>query len=778
MELKSLQINIGSDNLKILKSCESLFNDVINKKFQCTSNLESATDSAKVFSKILSSQIELSVWKDDLTRHNVDAVVNAANESLCHIGGLALALLKAGGPIIEEESREQIKKSGKVPTGQIAVTSGGRLPCSQIIHAVGPQWRETDGQRCCSQLEEAIMNILYYLVCENSGIKTVAIPALSSGIFGFPLELCVEIIVSTIVTFPYSQSNILKEIHLVSNEESTVAAFKKSCEHFLCRNLSATPPLASITLNNVNLQLIEGSIEKQQVDVIVNSVSAKNSFDSGLISEAILVQAGPELEKEFIKKLTETSKSQQLVVVTTGFNLACKYVFHIVWPSCDNRKKTLKVAVKKCLEKSCHQPINSFSFPPLGTGNIGIQKEEAVRIMLTEVLQFSKDHPNKKLLVNFVVLPQDNELSKAFKSELANIATKMGPMAPKMNKESDKEFKVSQWSRKGQGEAEPEEAPPTSIHLKGNNEEQLAAAKKWIFQLLQAQECRFIENNHIFYLGKEEHDQLSHLSKVYEVSISEDISSGKATLEIRGKLNNIIPMMLRIENLLWSVQMDYAEKLYSKLVGRLSSNQPQDRNLFEKDFLKDKELQEKKLEFEKAGLEPQKVEVIYDPILSDAFNERKIFHSKRAHGNTHLMLYQEVPHQFCNLVRKVGFQRIYSMPSDPRYGYGIYFSKNLKKLADNLRKTSDSDSMIYVFEADVIIGSYCEGNPAYISPPPLGASTTDTYDSVVDNVKDPETFVIFDSTQALPLFLWTCALKKSGFFQMEANKKGSMSSSV
>ncbi|XP_020841607.1 protein mono-ADP-ribosyltransferase PARP9 isoform X3 [Phascolarctos cinereus] len=706
MEQKSLQINIGSDNLKILKSFESLFNDVINKKFQCTCNLESVMDSAKVFRKILPSQIELSVWKDDLTRHTVDAVVNAANEHLYHGGGLALALLRAGGPIIEEDSKKIIQQFGKVPTGQIATTRGGRLPCSEIIHAVGPEWKVTDEQRCYIQLQEAIINILNYVVSGSSGIKTVAIPALSSGIFGFPLDMCVAIIVKTIVTFPFQRSNILKEIHLVSNEEPTVAAFKRSCERFLYGNTAVAPPLASITLNNVTLQLIEGFIEKQQVDVIVNSVSAQNSFEIGLISKAILDQAGPEIEKEFLEKMIETSKNQELIVITTGFKLACQYVFHIVWPSC-------------------------------------------------------------------------NDAKKAFNSELAKMKTKqMGHMAPKINKKSGKELKVLQWSREGQKEAELEEAQPPSIHLIGNSKEQLVAAKKWIFELLQAQECRFIENNHIFYLGKEEHDNLYHLKNKFEVSISEEISSGKATLEIRGRLNSIIPVMLHIENLLWLVQRDYAEKHYRRLAECQLSIQPQDRHLFEQDFLKEKKLQEKKIKFEKAGLEAQKVEMVHNSILLAAFEGKKTIQSKKAHGNTCLMLYQEVPQQFCDLVNRAGFQRIYSMPPDHQYGYGIYFRKNLKNLVDNLRKTSDSDRMIYVFEAEVVIGSYCEGNPTYISPPPLGSGTMDTYDSVVDNVKNPETFVIFDSTQALPQFLWTCVLKKSGFSQMEAKSKGLTSSYI
>ncbi|KAM9034439.1 protein mono-ADP-ribosyltransferase PARP9 [Sarcophilus harrisii] len=563
MEQKSLQIAIDSDHLKTLKSYESLFNDVINKKFQCASNLKSAMDSAKVFRTMLSSQIELSVWKDDLTSHAVDAVVNAANEKLWHGGGLALALLRKGGPVIAMESENIIRLHQKVPVGNIGVTSGGQLPCFKIIHAVGPQWSMTDREKCCIQLREAIVNILEYVVSGSSGIKTVAIPALSSGIFGFPLNLCVGIIVDTIMNFSgYQRSKILKEIHLVSNEEPTVAAFKRSCEEFLGKNISAAPSLASITLNNVKLQIIEGFIEKQQVDVIVNSVSFRNSFSSGCISKAILDQAGTKIEKVF-QRLSEISKMQELVIVTTGFKLACRYVYHVVWPPVTDTKKILKDAMMNCLEKSCNHNIYSLSFPALGTGNIGIPKEKAAHIMLEAVLQFSKDYPQKELLVNFVISPNDSKLSEIFKSELAKMKAKgIGQMAPKMNEESDKKFEVPQWSREGQKEA------ASLIHLKANNEEQLAAAKKWIAKLLQTQERRFIENNHIFYLGKEEYDHLSLLKNHFEVSISEDISPGKATLELRGRLNRIIPMMLHIESLLWDVQINYAQEKFSRLTGK------------------------------------------------------------------------------------------------------------------------------------------------------------------------------------------------------------------
>lgn len=98
---------------------------------------------------------------------------------------------------------------------------------------------------------------------------------------------------------------------------------------------------------------------------------------------------------------------------------------------------------------------------------------------------------------------------------------------------------------------------------------------------------------------------------------------------------------------------------------------------------------------------------------------------------------------------------LFFLLSDPVYGAGIYF-KSLKNLAYQAKKTSATNKAIYVFEAEVLTGSYCQGHQQNIVPPPLSPGVIDRHDSVVDSVSRPETFVIFSSVQAMPLYLWTC----------------------
>uniref|UniRef100_A0A670ICS2 PARP n=1 Tax=Podarcis muralis TaxID=64176 RepID=A0A670ICS2_PODMU len=230
-----LSIPISNNVYAILKRRENYLCSLLEKKFGCITVLKSIRNPTEVYRKSLKEGIEVSVWVDDLTRHEADALVNAANEYLHHFGGLAFALLKAGGPEIEEHCKHFIEKNGPLSAGQIAVTSGGRLHCKQVIHAVGPRWSEEQREECCLKLEAAIINILKYVNAPENNIKSVAIPALSSGIFNFPQDLCAQVIVRTIKNFIQLAPlfGYLQEIHLVNIDETTAEAMKRACEELL-----------------------------------------------------------------------------------------------------------------------------------------------------------------------------------------------------------------------------------------------------------------------------------------------------------------------------------------------------------------------------------------------------------------------------------------------------------------------------------------------------------------------------------------------------------------
>lgn len=123
----------------------------------------------------------------DITERGVEAIVNAANERLQHGGGVAGAIVRKGGRVIQEES----DRIGFVPVGGAAITTGGRLKAEYVIHAVGPRMGEGDEDE---KLKKAINSVL--LLADEKGIKSISVPAISAGIFGFPKDRCAKILVS------------------------------------------------------------------------------------------------------------------------------------------------------------------------------------------------------------------------------------------------------------------------------------------------------------------------------------------------------------------------------------------------------------------------------------------------------------------------------------------------------------------------------------------------------------------------------------------------------
>ncbi|XP_061049146.1 protein mono-ADP-ribosyltransferase PARP9 isoform X1 [Eubalaena glacialis] len=754
----SRQISINHSDFKILKNNESRLWEVLQNKFSCIFSLvspaqEGNSESRQVFRKMLMPRLELSVWKDDLTRHAVDAVVNAANEDLMHGGGLAQALVKAGGLEIQEESRRRISLYGKIPAGDIAITGAGKLPCKLIIHAVGPRWGLMDREECISKLRRAIIKILDFV---NNNVYTVAIPALSSGIFQFPLDLCTQVIVETIKYYFQNMqlASNLKEIHLVSNEDCTVAAFKTVSEAILGRNelgswvsQEASHLFNTMVVNNLTLQIVEGLIETQETNVIVNSVYPHGGLRATSVSKSILQAAGDEIEREFSQNMTKTPLDSQLVLVTKGFKLPCKYVYHVLWPSgYSEQKLTLETAMRKCLEKCLELNITSISFPALGTGI-----SAAAEIMFNEVLIFARHHL-QQLTVKFVIFPKEWQLYKVFSTE--------------MEKNKLKLQGLNNYPGVPQGTREKRENRFPVLNLMGSNQEKIDEAQAWIQRILTLQDYHIIEDMHILYLGKKKHDYLSQLQKTSWVSISEIISPGKAHLEIKGAQADLINAVMNIEHMLCEVQEEMArkkERVLWSLSGQQTGQQSENQNqMKENAFLKclklsTREIQDQKKQFEDCGLRVIKVEKIDNALLMAAFQRRKKMMEDRTHGKpmSH-RLFQQVPHQFCKMVCRVGFHRMYSVPCEPKYGAGIYFTKNLKNIAHQIKKTSATDKLIYVFEAEVLTGSFCKGHQLNIVPPPLHPGAVDCHDSVVDNVSSPETFVVFSDTQAVPQYLWTC----------------------
>ena len=136
--------------------------------------------SVKTTDFVTRSGIKVSVYKTDITKLPVDAIVNAANEQLAHGGGVAAAIARAAGYSLEAEGEDYIRTHGPLKVSEVAVTTAGSLPCKKVLHAVGPRWCDfTDKSQCQQLLVDTVFNCL----CKASSLdfSSVAIPPINSG---------------------------------------------------------------------------------------------------------------------------------------------------------------------------------------------------------------------------------------------------------------------------------------------------------------------------------------------------------------------------------------------------------------------------------------------------------------------------------------------------------------------------------------------------------------------------------------------------------------------
>ena len=153
----------------------------------------------------------LELVEGDITEMQTDVIVNAANARLVLGGGVAGAIRKKGGPKIQEQCNE-IKGTF---VGGAVITTGGNLKAKHVIHAVGPQMGEGNEDE---KLKNATLNSLK--LADENNLKSISFPAISTGIFGFPIQKCAEIMLKTTIDYLKGQSLLEKVVFCLFGQDS------------------------------------------------------------------------------------------------------------------------------------------------------------------------------------------------------------------------------------------------------------------------------------------------------------------------------------------------------------------------------------------------------------------------------------------------------------------------------------------------------------------------------------------------------------------------------
>jgi O-acetyl-ADP-ribose deacetylase (regulator of RNase III) len=160
--------------------------------------------------------------KGDITKVEADAIVNAANSWLKHGGGVAGAIVREGGRIIQEESDRIIRERGPIKVGEAVYTSAGLLKAKYVIHTVGPRMGEGDEEE---KLKNATLNSLK--LAERLGLNSIVFPAISTGIFGYPKDKCAQVMLRTVKEYVLSGGK-LKEIMFCLYDDETYRIFEET----------------------------------------------------------------------------------------------------------------------------------------------------------------------------------------------------------------------------------------------------------------------------------------------------------------------------------------------------------------------------------------------------------------------------------------------------------------------------------------------------------------------------------------------------------------------
>ncbi|MFC1786983.1 macro domain-containing protein [Halobacteriota archaeon] len=164
----------------------------------------------------------INLERGDITEMSVDTIVNAANKKLQHGGGVAKAIVRKGGYIIQEESN----KIGEIGVGDAVITTAGKLKAKYIIHTVGPLMGEGDED---DKLKNATLNSLR--LADEYNLRSIAFPAISTGAFGYPKDKCAKIMINTVINYSKKDTE-LKTIIFTLMDERTYDLFQKEFDNY------------------------------------------------------------------------------------------------------------------------------------------------------------------------------------------------------------------------------------------------------------------------------------------------------------------------------------------------------------------------------------------------------------------------------------------------------------------------------------------------------------------------------------------------------------------
>ncbi|XP_077992592.1 uncharacterized protein LOC144446650 isoform X2 [Glandiceps talaboti] len=202
------------------------------------------------------------VCRGDITKERVDAISNAANDKLDHGGGIAGAIVRAGGYSIQRESNDILKAMKRsLKLSEVVYTKAGSLPCVWVLHVVGPRWSDWNERQVKKALYDCFYNLM--VVAKGLALKSIAIPAIGTGLYGVPKQVCAEVMKEAIFGYLFDDKHrkeTMKEIHFVDVDSVTVETYIRVFEAYL-KELGVPYKKGDMTGNRSRFHWKESSVD-------------------------------------------------------------------------------------------------------------------------------------------------------------------------------------------------------------------------------------------------------------------------------------------------------------------------------------------------------------------------------------------------------------------------------------------------------------------------------------------------------------------------------------
>ncbi|XP_018417199.1 PREDICTED: poly [ADP-ribose] polymerase 14-like [Nanorana parkeri] len=518
--------------------------------------------------------LNIDIKQGNIADATTNVIVNSVGRNLnLRSGAVSNALFKKAGNNLQDLLKTE-RKGRQVEDGSIFVTDGCNLSSDIVIHAVVPHWDRGDGSS--AQILRNIMRDCLSTT-ESKHYSSITIPAMGTGILGFPRNTVAAIMFEEILEFSSkNKPQHLKQVNLIlhPSDEETIKVFTSELEKkistggqkkeikpqsFFGNVKSPAQNFYEMKVGSVTYQVKTGDITKETCDVIINISNNVFTLKSG-VSKAILDGAGPNIESESARLGTQPNNGY---VVTRGGNLSCKNIIHVAGQT---KPQDIKQCVTNALQECERRQATSVAFPAMGTGAGGASSAAVADAILDAVVDFVK---SKSVITvqNVMVVIFQQQMLKDFHDSMKKKESPTAPTQQSWNFFSRIKsfFGGSQSDKNNEGKEEEEEEEevkvfvlreniePAIFHLCAESRESVNGALDWLQGLItKEQSYNTITDSWIQDFDDENMDFLAELQKTNGVCVTFD--SPQSTIKVTGRNKDVLKVIIEIQKKIKSVR--------------------------------------------------------------------------------------------------------------------------------------------------------------------------------------------------------------------------------